>query len=86
MTQVTDLTVKDWLGLRVNGELRKRTIWLAMGLSAHPYLASQLSTKDARQSIKGATCDGRLFGVVSEIRSEMVIRHKTYTDSGRQLD
>ena len=41
-----------------------------------------LSTKDVRQSTEGATCDGRLFGEVSE----MVTRHKIYTDPGYQLD
>ena len=72
MTQVTDPTVKDWPGLGANGELGKRTIWPAMGSSAHPYLACQLSTKDARQSIEGATRDGKLIGEVSKIRSKMV--------------
>jgi hypothetical protein len=45
-----------------------------------------VSTKDARQSTKGATCDGRLIGEVSEIKSEIVTKHKIYTGSGRQLD
>ena len=48
MTQVIDLTVNDWPGLGANGELGKLTICSAMGSSAHPYLAHQLSTKDAR--------------------------------------
>jgi hypothetical protein len=52
MTQVMDPTVKDWLGLGANEELGRRTIWLAMGSSAHRYLARQLSTKDAQQSTK----------------------------------
>ena len=33
-----------------------------------------------------ATHDGRFVGEVSEIRSEMVTRHKIYTGSGRQFD
>jgi hypothetical protein len=49
-TQVMDPTVKDWPGLGANEELGRRTIWLAMGSSAHRYLARQLSTKDAQQS------------------------------------
>jgi hypothetical protein len=35
---------------------------------------------------RGATHDGRLIREVSEIRSEMVTRHKIYIGSGRQLD
>jgi hypothetical protein len=31
MTQVMELTVKDWSGLGANGELGRRTIWPAMG-------------------------------------------------------
>ena len=65
MTQVTDPTVKDWPGLGANGELGKHTIGLVMGSSAHPYLARQLSTKDARQSTEGATLYGRL---IEEVR------------------
>jgi hypothetical protein len=46
------------------------------GSSAHSYLARQLSTKDARQSTEGFTHDGRVIIEVSEIRSEMMTRHK----------
>ena len=45
-----------------------------------------MSTKDARQSTEGATCDGRFVREVSEIRSEMVTRHKIYIGLGRLLD
>jgi hypothetical protein len=33
MTQEMDPTVKDWPGLRENGELGRHAIWLAMGTS-----------------------------------------------------
>jgi hypothetical protein len=42
------------------------------GSSAHPYLASQLSTEVARQSTKGYPAVADLFLEVSEIGSEMV--------------
>ena len=45
-----------------------------------------VSIKDARQSTEGATRDGRFVSEVSEIKSEMVTRHKIYTGLGRQLD
>jgi hypothetical protein len=55
----------------------------------HPYLARQLSTNDARQSIEGAIRDDRLIGrgardqELDDIRDT---RHKIYTGSDRQCD
>jgi hypothetical protein len=46
------------------------------GSSAHSYLACQLLTKDARKSTEGVSHDGRFVVEVSEIKSEMVTRHK----------
>ena len=45
--------------------------------------APHLSTKCARQSTEGYTHDDRFVVEVSEIRSEMVTRHKIYTGLGR---
>ena len=60
------------------------------GINTHtPYLARQLSTKDARQSIEGATHDGRLFGRGArdqELDGNRDTRHKIYIGSGRQCD
>ena len=65
-------TVKDWPGLGANRELGRRTIWPAMELSAHPYLARQLSTKDAQQTIDGYTHEGRFFIEVSEMVKALI--------------
>ena len=75
-TQVMEPIVKVWPALGANGELGKHTIWPAMGSSANPYLARQLSTKCAQQSTEEYTHDGRFVEEVSEIMSKMVTRHK----------
>ena len=51
-----------------------------------PFANGSLSTKDARQSTKAATNDGRFVREVSKIRSEMVTRHKIYIGLDCQLD
>ena len=66
-----------------------RSIWFAMGSSAHPYLARQLSTKDARQSTEGYAHDGRLFGRDArdkKLDGNRDTRHKIYTGLGHQYD
>ena len=47
-------------------------IWFAGGSSAHPYLACQLSTKDARQSTEGYPAMVDLSVDVHVIRNQMV--------------
>ena len=49
-----------------------RSIWFAMGSSAHPYLVRQLSTEDARQSTEGYHTMVDLSVGVRIIRNRMV--------------
>ena len=74
---------------RVMLTLILRSISFAMDQHAYPYLARQLSIKDARQSTEGDPHDGRLIDRGArdqELDGNRDTRHKIYTGSGHRCD
>ena len=76
MTQEIDPTVKIWPGFGEDEEPEKCTILFVMETARTPLPAVPTINKRCSAVHRGVSHDGRFVVEVSEIRSEMVTRHK----------